>query len=68
MKIMGQLDMDEQYTPIKLAEAIIKFCTVGIFPPESEEERSKNLRELKEVNDYLTVFVNNHMRGDKNDE
>ena len=49
MKIMGQLDMDEQYTPIKLAEAIIEFCMVGIFPPESEEERSKNLRELKEV-------------------
>ena len=68
MKIMGQLDKGEQYTPIKLAEAIIDFCMVGIFPPESEEERLRNLKELKEVNEYITVFVNNHMRGDKNDE
>lgn len=65
MKIMGQLDNGEQYTPIKCAEAIIDFCMVGIFPPKSEEEILRNLRELKEVNEYIAVFVNNHIKGDK---
>lgn len=65
MKIKGQLDNGEQYTPIKFAEAIIEFCMAGMSLPRSEEERLRNLRELKEVNDYLTVFVNNHIDGGK---
>lgn len=65
MKIMGQIDNGEQYTAIKFAEAIIEFYMGGMSPLRSEEQRLINLRELKEVNDYLTVFVNNHIEGGK---
>lgn len=65
MKIMGQIDKGEQYTAIKFAEAIIEFYMVDMSPLGSEEQRLINLRELKEVNDYLTVFVNNHIEGGK---